>query len=49
MAIGIVMSNASPASFAERPMASASVGRTGLLVTNEFPKSSVTTPTIEST
>ena len=44
IAKGIVMSSASPASFADRPIASASSGRTGLLVTNEFPKSSVNTP-----
>ena len=49
MATGIVMMSARPASLAERAIAAASVGITGWLVTNEFPKSSVKAPTIEST
>ncbi len=48
MASGIVMRRARPASLAELIMAATSWGRTGEPFTNESPKSSVNTPTIES-
>ena len=43
MASGIVMSSARPASLADRTNAAASCGRTGWPLTNESPKSNVTT------
>ena len=49
MLIGIVIRRASPASFAERPTAPSSWGRTGWPDTNESPKSRVTMPFMEST
>jgi hypothetical protein len=49
MLIGMVMSNARPASLAERPTAPRSCGKTGWPDTNDSPKSKVTMPWRDST
>ena len=49
MAMGIVMSKGEPGQLGRPADRVGECGRTGLLVTNDSPKSSVKTPTIEST